>query len=67
MLGVRVVAPPVKGKANDALERILAKAVGVPKSHVRLISGRRGRKKTMAIDGVNEAEVRRLIRESMKS
>ncbi len=35
LLQVRVKAPPVDGKANEALRRLIAKRVGVPKSRVK--------------------------------
>jgi uncharacterized protein (TIGR00251 family) len=43
LLLVRVTAPPVDGKANVALEGLLAKALGVPKRDVSVVSGARGR------------------------
>ncbi len=36
VLGVRIVAPPVEGKANEALIALLAKVLGVPKSSMRI-------------------------------
>ena len=49
LLRVRVTAPPVDGKANEALERLIAKALGVPKSDVSVASGTRSRGKTVEI------------------
>ena len=48
-LKVRITAPPVDGKANAHLIKFLAKAFGVPKSQVALISGTTGRDKRIAI------------------
>ena len=50
-------APPVGGRANAALERLLADAVGVPKSAVRVVSGARAREKTIEIEGVRQEEL----------
>lgn len=50
MLTARVRAVPDKGKANAALEALLAKAFGVPKSAVSLRSGHTARLKTVQID-----------------
>ena len=61
LLRVRVTAPPVDGKANAALERLVAKALGVRKSAVSVVSGARGREKSIAIDGYSEAEVHDLL------
>jgi uncharacterized protein (TIGR00251 family) len=58
VLKARVAAPPVEGEANAALIRLIAKAVGVPRGAVRLVSGDTARLKILEIDGVDEAEVR---------
>ncbi|MBI4571550.1 MAG: DUF167 domain-containing protein [Chloroflexi bacterium] len=58
VLRVRVAAPPVGGEANAALERLLARALGVPKRAVRVVAGARGREKTVAVDGLSEAQAR---------
>jgi len=63
VLRARVAAPPVGGKANDALERLLAKALGVPKSAVGIVSGGRSRDKTVAVAGLTQDEVERRLRE----
>ena len=57
LLRVRVTAPPVGGRGNAALERLLADALGVPKSAVRVVSGARAREKTVAIEGARQEEV----------
>ena len=44
-LKARVAAPPEDGKANDALVRLLAKALGVGKTRVRIVSGGASRMK----------------------
>ena len=49
---IRLNAPPVEGKANDALVRFLAKALGVPRSRVTLVTGERGRSKIVRVSGV---------------
>ncbi len=56
VLRVRVTAPPAEGRANAALERLLASALGVPKSRVRVIAGRRSREKTVAIEGISRED-----------
>jgi len=49
---IRLNAPPVEGKANEALVRFLSKAVGVPKSRITLVTGERGRSKIVRVDGI---------------
>ncbi|AAD18637.1 hypothetical protein CpB0517 [Chlamydia pneumoniae TW-183] len=44
-LKVRVTEPPEKGKANDAVISLLAKALSLPKRDVTLIAGETSRKK----------------------
>jgi uncharacterized protein (TIGR00251 family) len=50
-LKARVTAVPEKGKANNALVSLLAKALKHPKSSVAVISGDTARKKILRIDG----------------
>jgi uncharacterized protein YggU (UPF0235/DUF167 family) len=45
-----VTVVPEDGKANAAVVRMLAKALGVPKSRLRLIRGATGRDKLFALD-----------------
>jgi len=49
---IRLNAPPVEGKANEALVRFLAKAVGVPKGSITLVAGERGRSKIVRVAGL---------------
>ncbi|HEX8986686.1 MAG TPA: DUF167 family protein [Rhodocyclaceae bacterium] len=51
-LKIRLAAPPVDGKANDALVSFLAKTLGVPKSRVDILSGHSSRTKRVRIEGV---------------
>lgn len=51
VLKARVAAPPVDGAANAALIRLLAKALGVPKSAITIVAGETARTKTVEIDG----------------
>jgi uncharacterized protein YggU (UPF0235/DUF167 family) len=53
----RVRAAPEHGQANAALEALLAKALGVAKSNVSVERGVTARLKTVAIEGVSEAEI----------
>jgi uncharacterized protein (TIGR00251 family) len=55
---IRVTAPPVDGKANDALCRLIAKAAGVPPSRVSVVRGHTARDKVVRVEGVDAAELR---------
>lgn len=46
---VYVTAPPEDGKANKAVQKLLAKALGVPKSRLELIRGQTSRDKVFRI------------------
>ncbi|MBI2640502.1 MAG: DUF167 domain-containing protein [Candidatus Sungbacteria bacterium] len=46
---VGVMAPPEKGKANEEVIRKIAEYFGVPRSGVKIISGRASRKKIVDI------------------
>ena len=51
ILRARVAAPAVDGAANQALLRLLADVLGVPRRDVRLVAGATGRTKLVAVDG----------------
>jgi uncharacterized protein YggU (UPF0235/DUF167 family) len=51
VLRVRVSAVPDKGKANAAVAALLARALDVSKSSVSVVSGERGRLKTLDVAG----------------
>jgi uncharacterized protein (TIGR00251 family) len=57
---VQVVAAPVDGAANQALRRLLARALAVPASCVRVLHGETAREKLVQIAGVRAEDVRAL-------
>lgn len=59
-LKVTLAAPPVDGAANEALCVTLAKALGVNKRAVQITRGAHSKLKTVQVEGVTEADVRRL-------
>ncbi len=54
-LKIRLRAPPVDGKANEALREFLADRLGVPVRAVILVSGETGRQKRVRVAGVSAA------------
>jgi len=57
-LKVRLTAPPVEGKANEALTRFLADALGVRRADVSIVAGQRARHKVIRVEGLTAAQVR---------
>jgi uncharacterized protein (TIGR00251 family) len=61
VLKIRVTAPPQDGRANAAVEALLARALDVRKSAVRIVSGHASAHKRVAVDGLDRAEVERRL------
>jgi len=62
-LKVRISAPPVDGAANDEVVKILAKAFGVAKSNVSIISGETSKTKRIRVIGATPERLRQLAGE----
>ena len=56
-LKLRITAPPVEGKANEACIALLAELIGVKKGQVAIIAGHASPTKTVAVEGVKAKEV----------
>lgn len=54
---VRVTAPPLGGRANEATRRLLADGLGVPVGNVAIVRGQRSRDKLVHVDGIEPAAV----------
>ena len=59
-LEIRVAEPPADGAANDAVVKLLAKALGISRSELSIVSGATGRHKRIAIPFELEEARRRL-------
>lgn len=59
VLKVRVSAAPADGAANAAVIALVAKALKVPRSAVRIAAGETARVKRLEIDGATEADLAR--------
>jgi uncharacterized protein YggU (UPF0235/DUF167 family) len=53
VLRARVGAPAVEGAANNALIRLIAEELGVPRSDVRIVAGATSRQKLVVVDGAD--------------
>jgi uncharacterized protein YggU (UPF0235/DUF167 family) len=58
---VRVAALPEAGKANLAVEAVLAAALGIRNSAVRVAAGHTSSRKRVEIDGLDQAELERRL------
>jgi len=54
---LRVSAPPVDGAANEAVVEFFARALGIPKTAVEIVSGHGARTKRIRFCGVSETRV----------
>jgi uncharacterized protein (TIGR00251 family) len=60
-LKIRLQAPALEDRANEALVEFLARLLKTPKSAVRILSGERSRTKRVAIQGVTKQQVLGLL------
>ena len=58
---VRVTAPPVEGRANAAVCRLLAARLGLAPGRIAVVRGAASRDKLVEIDGIEAGELRRLL------
>jgi uncharacterized protein len=58
---VRVTAPPLEGKANAAVCRLLAKRLGLASGRVAVVRGASSRDKVIEVDGIASDELRRRL------
>jgi uncharacterized protein YggU (UPF0235/DUF167 family) len=54
---VRVAAPPERGKANEAVVRLVAATLGLPRAAVTIVSGHGAREKTLEVAGADRDRV----------
>jgi uncharacterized protein (TIGR00251 family) len=60
---VKLISPPVEGKANKDLIALLAKKLGIAKKRIEIISGKSSRLKSVRIYGLSLEEVSALLQE----
>lgn len=64
-LKIAVQAPPIEGRANEALVHFLASTFDLPRARVELVSGELSRSKVFLLRGVTEERARLMIRVQM--
>jgi uncharacterized protein (TIGR00251 family) len=58
---VRVSAPAIEGRANEALCKLIARRAGVARGAVSVIRGERSRDKVVRVEGIDGAELRQAL------
>jgi uncharacterized protein len=61
LLRVAVTAPPEKGKANVAIQSVLAEAIACGRNQITLLSGETSRRKKFLIEGIPRDELDRRL------
>ena len=61
LLRVAVTAPPEKGKANTAIQTVLAEAIACSRSQITLVSGETARRKKFLVEGIPPDELNRRL------
>jgi len=61
VLRLRVRAPPVDGRANDAVRQVIATRAGVRLSAVTILRGERSRDKLVRVEGMSSEELWRAL------
>ncbi|MCP4342540.1 MAG: YggU family protein [Desulfobulbaceae bacterium] len=60
-LKIAVAAPPVEGKANKAVVKLLADFLGVPARDVAVKSGVQSRRKVVAVKALDATKIRNML------
>ncbi len=63
---IRLTAPPVEGKANEALIRFLADLLDVPPTRIEIVAGASGRDKLVSILDMDPVSVQKKLFQAMK-
>lgn len=66
ILKLRVTAPAVDGRANEACLRLLAKALDLPPSRLQIVSGQHARLKTIRITSAGAGAIRATLHEMLE-
>ncbi len=54
---VKITAPPVEGKANKGLIKLLSERLGVPRENVEIVSGKTSKLKMIRIRGLTAGDI----------
>jgi len=62
---IRIAAPAIEGRANEALRKLVAKTLGVAPSNVTVIRGHHSKDKVLEVDGITQQQLDRAIAEQV--
>ena len=60
-LKLKVTAPPVEGRANKAVKKLLAVLFGISPSQVEIMAGERSKEKLLRISGISREEIEKAL------
>lgn len=61
VLIIRLTAPPLENKANNALRDLIARKLRLPRDSVQIVGGEHARLKTILVSGRSEDEVKKAL------
>jgi len=62
LLKVKLRAPALEGRANEALRQFLSAALGIPPRRITLVQGEKSRQKLVGIEGLSLEETKARLR-----
>jgi uncharacterized protein len=65
VLKIRLAAPPVEGRANEELIRLLAELFDAPRQRVAILSGQTSKNKVVSVSGISVDEAERILAKAM--
>lgn len=63
---ISVTAPPDKGRANNAIVKLLSKLLKIPVSLIAVVSGASSRRKRVRIEGIKPGLIDKLVEENIR-
>ncbi len=63
---LRVAAPPVDGRANEACLEFFARLLGTAKSNIRILRGHQNKKKTLLVEGIGPDQLSQRLFETLE-
>lgn len=65
IIKIRLVAPPVNGKANKSLKIFLSSILNIQRSRIEIISGAKGRDKIIRVNGMDQESINARIAQEL--